>query len=78
MPEGNVKITAIFTSVQWTVTFVDGFNSAVISTQQVNNGTAAIAPTPPDHSADGLTFQGWNPPNFSSVTGNLTVTAVYA
>jgi len=56
----------------YTVTFLaDG---SVISTQEVEEGSAATAPEAP--AKDGYTFTGWDK-DFSNVTSNLTVNAVY-
>jgi hypothetical protein len=59
--------------VYYTVTFVD-WDGTVISTQQVEEGEAAQAPADPER--EGWTFIGWDT-DFSSVTENLTVTALY-
>lgn len=54
-----------------TVKFVDGFG-ATLSTQTVEQGSAAKAPADPTH--DGWAFIGWDR-DFSNVQGDLTVTA---
>lgn len=55
------------------VQFVD-WNGTVLSTDYVNSGEAATAPANP--SREGYTFTGWDT-DFSSVTEDLTVTALY-
>ena len=68
----SMKITVV--SSGFTVKFVDGLTEEVISTQQVEAGKAAKAPEVPTH--DGYTFTGWDK-DFSNVTSNMTVTAMY-
>ena len=57
------------------VEFVDGLNSQIIDTQNVLPGLDATAPVAPVHT--GYVFTGWDK-EFTNVTTNLTVTAVYA
>ncbi|MBO4562112.1 MAG: MucBP domain-containing protein [Clostridia bacterium] len=57
-----------------TVTFVD-HDGTVLSTQQVQHGSAAVAPTVPGW--EGHAFTGWDV-DFSNVTTDLTVTAQYS
>lgn len=57
-----------------TVTFVDGYTETVIETQTVPYGQAATAPEAPEHG--GYYFLGWDQ-DFSCVTADLTVTALY-
>lgn len=59
--------------VSYTVTFL-GQNGEVLSSQSILQGEAAIAPTAPK--VTGYTFQGWSA-DFSVVTSNLTVEALY-
>ena len=56
-----------------TVEFVD-YDGTVLSTQTVNDGSAAVAPENPTR--EGYTFIGWDN-DFSSITSDLTVTAIY-
>jgi hypothetical protein len=70
---GNLNITAIFEHNYYTVAFI-GFDGNIISTQQVETGKAAAAPTAP--TVDGYTFTGWNI-DFSNVQTDLTVRAIY-
>ena len=63
--------------VKHTVTFVDGYTNSVITAVEVEDGQSATAPTPPNHEADHYFFQYWNPSDFSNVTEDMTVTAVY-
>lgn len=58
----------------FTVRFKDGIDGKIISEQTVEKGKAATAPEPPKH--DGYKFTGWNR-EFSNVTGNMEVTALY-
>ena len=60
--------------VTHTVTFVDGLTNETISTVTVENGQAATAPDAPVH--EGYTFTGWDK-DFSAVTEDMTVTALY-
>lgn len=60
--------------VLYTVNFKD-YNGYLVDTQRVAYGTAAIEPTTPPR--DGYVFTGWDK-DFSNVTSNLTVTALYA
>jgi len=57
----------------FTVTFVD-WNGTVLKTQTVNSGESATPPSSP--SRTGYTFTVWSP-NYTNITGNLTVTANY-
>lgn len=59
--------------VYYTVTFVD-WDGTVLSTQTVENGTSAEAPEEP--SREGWKFSCWDR-DFSNVTEDMTVTAVY-
>ena len=59
--------------VSYTVTFL-GQNGEVLSSQSILEGGAAIAPTAP--TVKGYTFNGWSA-DFSVVTSNLTVQALY-
>ena len=76
----GMQTTALFvpytiqTTVTYTVTFVDGLTDEVITTVEVEEGTAATAPEPPVH--EGYTFTGWDV-DFSSVTSDMKVVALY-
>ncbi|MES2672928.1 MAG: InlB B-repeat-containing protein [Pseudomonadota bacterium] len=74
----NCLVTATFTSSTYTVTFELAGGSRTgggALSQSVAHGAAAIAPglTPPA----GKVFTAWST-SFSSITGSLTVTALYA
>ena len=56
-----------------TVEFVD-YDGTVLSTQTVNDGSAATAPENPTREV--YTFIGWDN-DFSKITSDLTVTAIY-
>jgi len=74
---GNVEINAYYVipaPTTYTVTFVDGLTNEVIATQEVEEGTAATAPAAPEH--EGYNFVGWDV-DFSNITSDLTVTALY-
>ncbi len=60
-------------AVYYTVTFVD-WDGTVISSQQVKEGSSAIAPANPTR--PGYIFNGWDT-DFTNVTSDLTVTATY-
>ena len=69
----NLIVTAQYTINTYTVTFKD-WDGTVLKTQTVNYGAAATAPTVPGR--EGYTFIGWDR-DFSNVTSNLIVTALY-
>ena len=56
----------------YTVTFMDG--KTVLKTEKVQHGSAATEPKVPEK--DGKTFKGWDK-DFSNVTSDLTINAVY-
>jgi 6-phosphogluconolactonase (cycloisomerase 2 family) len=58
----------------FTVNFVD-WDNAVLSTQQVGAGAAAVAPTSPVRT--GYSFTGWSVP-FNNISSALTVQAQYS
>ena len=66
----DMTVNAIWTPV-WTVTFTDGMGKT-LSTQQVDDGNAASAPSNPTSKTED--FTGWDT-DFSSVKGDLTVNA---
>ncbi len=72
----NLTVTAQYekNKVEYTVTFVDGLTKETIVTVKVEEGKAATAPEAPVH--EGYTFKGWDK-EFTNVTGDLTVTALY-
>lgn len=57
---------------KYTVTFMDG--KTVLKTEKVQHGSAATAPKVSEK--DGKTFKGWDK-DFSNVTSDLTINAVY-
>jgi uncharacterized repeat protein (TIGR02543 family) len=71
---GDVTLYARWTHNKYTVTFVD-HDGTVLDTQQVNHNGNATAPAE-DPTREGYTFMGWDK-EFTNVTGDLTVTALY-
>ncbi|MCL1874887.1 MAG: InlB B-repeat-containing protein [Synergistaceae bacterium] len=69
----DLTVKALYDIKTYDVTFAD-WNGAVLKTQSVAYGAAATAPANPVR--EGYTFKGWDA-NFSNITGNLTVTALY-
>ena len=67
---GNMVVEPTY----YTVNFYD-YDGSLLSTQQVEEGQAAEAPEAPYHY--GMIFKGWSA-DFSNVTSDLDVTAVYA
>ncbi len=70
---GDLTVTAVYEINKYTVTF-KGQDGATLKTETVEHGAAATAPTAP--AVEGYTFSKWDK-DFSKVTGNLTVNAVY-
>ena len=71
----NITVTATYIKekVTYTVTFLD-FDGTVLSTQIITTGESAEAPVVPER--EGYAFIGWDK-EFTDVTQNLTVTALY-
>ncbi|MDR1798372.1 MAG: InlB B-repeat-containing protein, partial [Bifidobacteriaceae bacterium] len=69
----DLTVVALYDEVFYTVKFVD-HDGKVLSSQQVVEGGAAKAPANPTWT--GHTFSGWDK-DFSNITGDLTVTALY-
>ncbi len=78
MPNGNVMAVANFVKT-WTVVF-KGYDGEVLSTQVVDNGSAAIAPTAPSRS--GYSFSGWestpSDANFLNANCDMELVATYS
>ena len=70
----DTVVTATYTINSYTVTFKD-WNGTVLKSQTVEYGKDATAPADPVRS--GYKFTGWDKA-FTSVSGNLTVTAQYS
>ena len=70
----NLTVTALYHGL-FTVTFLDA-DGTTLSTQTVEETTAATAPDMTGHTYNGNPFSGWDT-DFSAVSGNLTVTALY-
>ena len=71
---GPTTVTANYIVRNWTVKFYDSLTGQKIASQFVPHGSAAQAPEPPVH--EGYVFAGWDA-DFSCVTSNLTVNALY-
>lgn len=69
----DLVVWAEYDAITFTVTF-KSWNGTVLKTQTVNYGTDATAPTAPERT--GYYFKGWDK-NYTDVTENLTVTALY-
>lgn len=70
----DMIVTAQYEGTSFTVTFVD-WDGVIISTQLVESGQPAVAPEA--GTREGYTFTGWDK-DFSAVTENLTITALYS
>lgn len=68
----DITVTAVYEINKYTVIFVA--NGETIDTQTVEHGSAATAPQAPE--VEGSMFKEWDT-DFSNVTSELTVTAVY-
>lgn len=71
----DLTVSAVYTPNIYTVDFVD-YNGLLLDSEQVQHGYAATAPTT-NPVRIGYNFSGWNK-EFSEITSNLTVTAIYA
>ena len=71
---GDLVVTAQYDINTYTVTFKD-WDGSVLDEQQVSYGQAASAPNDPERT--GYTFTGWDV-DFTSITGDLVVTAQYS
>jgi uncharacterized repeat protein (TIGR02543 family) len=69
----DVTLYAQWSVKTYTVKFVD-YDGTALSSQTIEHGSSAVAPADPQRT--GYTFTGWDA-DFSSVTSNLTITAVY-
>ncbi len=69
----NLTVTAQYKINRYAVTFVD-WDEAILKKDSVDYGSAATAPADPTR--EGYTFTGWDK-DFSNVTTDLTVTALY-
>ena len=70
----DLIVTATYTINTYTVKFFDKDNNQIGTTQTVNYGGNATAPTAP--AVTGYTFSGWDK-SYSNVTEDLVVTATY-
>ena len=72
--QSNLEVIAQYTKNTYTVIFKDNDGTVLDTQNDVECGSAAIAPTAPHHT--GYTFTGWDE-DFSEVTSNLVVTAQF-
>ena len=72
--QSDLTVTAVYAINEYTVTFVDGLTGETIDTQTVEHGADAVEPAVPEHV--GYHFVGWDV-DFTNVTSDLTVTAMY-
>lgn len=70
----NLDVTAKYEIKKYTVKFVDHDDTQIGTTQEVEHGSAATAPTNP--SREGFVFDKWDK-EFSNVTENLVIKATY-
>lgn len=63
-------------TVYYKVTFIDGFTHEQFDEQQVEEGSDAKLPTPPDHTADGYEFDTWSGSHLN-IRHNTEITALY-
>ncbi len=70
----DVTVTVGMEINSYTVIFYDPVADAELSEQVIEHGLAAVAPAAPQHY--GYTFAGWDT-DFSNVTSDMTVNAVY-
>ena len=71
----NMTVKAQYEAMTYSVTFLNWDGTQLGATQQVTYGQAAVAPSVPARS--GYTFAGWSA-DFSFVTGDMTIKAMYA
>lgn len=69
----SIKLYAKWEGIEYTVSFVD-YDNKLIDTQVIVHGESAIAPSVSER--EGYTFIGWDT-DFSSVTSDLTIKALY-
>ncbi len=72
--QSDLTVTAVYAINEYTVTFVDGLTGETIDTQTVEHGADAVEPAVPEHV--GYHFVEWDV-DFTNVTSDLTVTALY-
>jgi len=70
----SLTLYAQWTTIAYTISFVD-WDGSLLKEETVPSGSAATAPANPTRT--GFEFTRWNPADFSNVTGDMTITAVY-
>lgn len=73
---GDATVTAHYNIKRYLVRFYDSYNNTILSTQQVEHGSAAIPPADPNHEDVGLYFIGWDT-DFSCITQMTYIHSVY-
>ena len=71
----NLTVKAQYAALSYTVTFLSWDGTQLGAAQQVTYGQSAVAPAAPARS--GYMFAGWSA-DFSFVTGDMTIKAMYA
>ena len=71
----NMTVKAQYEAMTYSVTFLNWDGTQLGATQQVTYGQSAVAPAAPARS--GYMFAGWSA-DFSFVTGDMTIKAMYA
>ncbi len=70
----NLEVTAVYTPKEYTVQFVD-WDDTVLSVQTIKYGEGATPPMAPVK--EGYTFVGWDNTNYSYVTQDMIIKAMY-
>ncbi|MBR4636155.1 MAG: InlB B-repeat-containing protein [Clostridia bacterium] len=76
MLTGDATVYAHYNIRRYLVRFYDSFNNHVLSSQQVEHGSAAVPPEEPNHPEEGLYFHAWDA-DFSCITGTTYIHSIY-